>query len=253
MTIETYLAEGTRTEGKVGLRYIQLRHRLESAIAEGILKPGAMLPSERAITEITGYSRVTVRKAIGELVARGAIIQKQGSGSFVAAAPAAFEQSLSSLTSFTNDMKRRDHVARSEVLERGIVPASPEEVVALALSPQDSVARLSRLRLAGDVPMAIENATLPTDILSDPEAVGVSLYETLAALGNAPTRALQKLRAVSISEEEAETLNVPVNSAGLRTERISYLPSGRPIEFTRSIYRGDMYDFVVELKSTDQV
>ena len=249
MRIESYLKQSDEAEAEAGPRYIRLRRRIENGIAEGNLNPGSVLPSERAIAEITGYSRVTVRKAMSELVSRGAVVQKQGSGSFIAEAPGAVEQSLSYLTSFTNDMTSRNLAARSEILNRGTVSAGPEEVVALALSPHDPVARLSRLRLAGNIPMAIENASLPVDILPDPAVVGESLYETLEALGNHPVRALQKLRAVNISPEEAKVLDVEPNSAGLRTERISYLPSGRPIEFTRSLYRGDMYDFVTELNT----
>ena len=43
-------------------------------------------------------------------------------------------------------------------------------------------------------------------------------------------------------------LQVPAGSAGLHIERLSYLASGRVIEFTRSVYRGDTYDFVAELR-----
>jgi GntR family transcriptional regulator len=41
---------------------------------------------------------------------------------------------------------------------------------------------------------------------------------------------------------------VPAGYASLNIERISYLASGKVIEFTRSIYRGDAYDFVAELR-----
>ena len=43
-------------------------------------------------------------------------------------------------------------------------------------------------------------------------------------------------------------LQVPAGSASLNTERVSYLPSGKVVEFTRSVYRGDAYDFVAELR-----
>ena len=60
-------------------------------------------------------------------------------------------------------------------------------------------------------------------------------------------RALQRLHATALSSAEAKMLDVPNGSAALFIERISYLPDGRIVEFTRCHYRGDSYDFVAEL------
>ena len=60
-------------------------------------------------------------------------------------------------------------------------------------------------------------------------------------------RALQRLSAANLGREEAVLLEVPAGSAALSIERVSYLASGQPVEFTRSFYRGDIYDFVAEL------
>jgi len=247
--IEQLLLAGEWTAPFAGPRYIQLRNQIEAGIADGVLKPGAVLPSERSIAEITGLSRVTVRKAMSGLVSRGAIVQKQGSGSFVTEPTGPVVQSLSLLTSFTDDMRRRNLEVTSTILSSGVSLSSPEEVVALALSPHDRVSRIVRLRLAGGQPMAIENASIPVEVLSNPETVTGSLYDVLAEAGNRPVRALQKLRAINVGPEDASLLGVEPKAAGLKIERIGYAASGRPVEFTRSLFRGDVYDFVAELTS----
>ena len=99
--------------------------------------------------------------------------------------------------------------------------------------------------------MAIERASLSARVLPDPTAIGNSLYRHLDKTGNRPIRAIQRIRAANLDEENAHLLQVPVGSAGLNIERTSYLASGRVIEFTRSIYRGDTYDFVAELRIGD--
>ncbi|MBV1925567.1 MAG: GntR family transcriptional regulator, partial [Rhodobacteraceae bacterium] len=66
--------------------------------------------------------------------------------------------------------------------------------------------------------------------------------------GNRPEQARQKISAINLEEKDAKLLNVATGAAGLKIERVSYLASGRAIEFTRSIYRGDTYDFVAELR-----
>ncbi|SDF44398.1 GntR family transcriptional regulator [Limimaricola pyoseonensis] len=248
MSVAAFLAPAGWQRGDGGPLYLQLSRRLSEAMTRGLLSPGAPLPPEREIAALTGLSRVTVRKAIAGLAAEGLVVQKHGSGSFVAPRPEKFEQSLSRLTSFTEDMRRRGLSTTTRWLDRGVYVPSPDEVVALGLAADASVARLARLRLADGRPMAIERAALPLTILPDPEAVETSLYGTLAEAGLRPVRALQKISAIAVGREDAATLEVAPGAAGLSIERTSYLPDGRVAEFTRSLYRGDAYNFVAELR-----
>ena len=102
---------------------------MEEGIDAGLLLPNSPLPPEREIASLTEpCRRVTVRKAIQELVDKGRVVQKQGSGSFVSDQAPRVEQSLSLLTSFTEDMARRGMSSSSTWLERGVFMASPEEV-----------------------------------------------------------------------------------------------------------------------------
>lgn len=234
-----------------GPLYIQLRQRLEEEIRTGALKPGAPLPSEREIADICNVSRVTVRKAVQALVRDGFVVQRHGSGTTVARQVERVEQSLSRLTSFSEDMARRSMTSRSVWIERGVFAASPREMMVLGLGPDAQVARIARLRMANDVPLAIERAALSTRYLPDPGKIRHSLYETLAELGGKPVRAVQRICAINLGAEDAALLDVSEGSAGLSIERISYSAQGAVIEFTCSIYRGDAYDFVAELKIGD--
>lgn len=234
-----------------GPLYLQLKRWIEGAITRGDIKPGDALPSERDLAVRVDVSRVTVRKAVQQLVKDGVLVQRHGSGTFVAPRTPRVEQSLSQLTSFTEDMARRGMSVRSQWLDRGVYPPSPEETIILGLSSGDRVSRIARLRLTGETPLAIERATLSTAILPDPSAVASSLYAHLEKSGNRPVRAIQRIRAANLDEAEAHLLAVPTGSAGLYIERISYLATGKVVEFTRSVYRGDAYDFVAELRIGD--
>jgi GntR family transcriptional regulator len=248
MNVVELLAPDGWLQSDAGPRYVQLRRRLSFGIDTEILASGDPIPPEREIATITGLSRVTVRKAIQSLVTDGVIVQKQGYGSFVASNTPQIEQSLSRLTSFTEDMSRRGMVSSSRWIERGLFMPSPDEVIALALSSDASVSRIARLRTADDKPMAIERASLPTDILPNPLLVETSLYEVLDTGGFRPVRALQKISAINLNSKDADLLLVEEGEAGLRIERTSYLSDGRVVEFTQSIYRGDAYNFVAELR-----
>lgn len=231
-----------------GPLYLQLQRRIAEAMASGDLPPGSSLPAERDIATMTGLSRVTVRKAVEALVASGQLVQRRGSGTFVAPRVERLEQALSLLTSFTEDMARRGKSVESVWISRAIHSPSPEEVMALGLGAGDRVARLERVRQSDGVPLAIERASLSTQVLAEPEAVKTSLYALLETYGMRPVRAVQRISAANLGPKDAELLGVLPGVAGLRIERIGYLASGRVVEFTRSLYRGDAYDFAVELK-----
>jgi GntR family transcriptional regulator len=230
-----------------GPRYLQLSRHIADAIKDGTLREGEKLPAERDLADLADVSRVTVRRAVAELVRSGLIAQRRGAGSFVTGTAPRTEQSLSTLISFTENMKARGRVSTSRVLGRGLHAPSPDEMMALGLSPARQVARLERLRSADGTPMAIERSSLPADVLPDPGAVGTSLYEVLRRRGQAPGRAIQRVTAVNATGPDAELLCLPENTAILRIDRTGYLDSGRPVEFTRGLYRSDFYDFVSEL------
>ncbi|MGI2033047.1 GntR family transcriptional regulator [Rhizobium panacihumi] len=235
-----------------GPLYLKLRQTLEDAIRSGRLAHGAALPAERDLADYASVSRVTVRKAVDDLVKDGLLMRRHGSGTFVVKPVSRVEQPLSHLTSFTEDMARRGLVTRSEWLERGLYHPSPEESVMLGLAPGTLVARIGRLRIANDMPLAIERASLSAEFLPDPTRVATSLYAELEKTHTRPIRAIQRISACNVKNPDAGLLQMSVGAAGLSIERISYLGSGRVVEFTRSLYRGDAYDFVAELTLGDR-
>ena len=252
MTIESInklLTQDTWLQPSGGPRYLQLSRHLAQKIRSGALSPETSLPSEREMAQITDLSRVTIRKAVAVLVSSKLVEQRRGSGTFVSPQVQKLEHSLSRLTSFTEDMMRRGKSSSSEIIANGLFTPSPEEIVALGLRSGEMVARIERLRRADGVPLAIERSSLPHDVLPNPEAVGTSLYEILEQNGQRPERAIQRISATLLTEETAKRLETAPGAAALKIVRSGYLPSGRVIELTTGIYRGDAYDFVAELQT----
>lgn len=227
-----------------GPHYIRLAQTILGLIENGEIRGGQALPSERDLANATGYSRVTIRKAIAELFRDGLISKRRGAGTYVSPQ---IEQPLSVLIGFTADMRRRGAVSSSLVLEKTIGLPRTDEVLKLGLSPNEQVLRLSRVRRSGDEPLALEHAVVPLKAV-DAEHINESLYEAMKKTGNMPVRALQRLRAGIADEVEAEHLEVETGSPILRIERLSFLANGKCVELTTSAYRGDRYDFIAELK-----
>ncbi len=197
--------------------YQQLQRSLREAIENRVLGPDDALPAERQLAAELAVSRITVRKAIDGLVEEGLLVRRQGAGNFVAAR---IEKNFAKLTSFSEDMRARGRAPHSEWLRRSEGTVSPEEALTLRL-------------------------------LETLDAVGDSLYEALERAGRRPTRALQRLRALLLNAEQAKLLHAHPGDAGLLVERVGFLPDGSAVEFCQTFYRGDTYDFVAELSSSN--
>ena len=227
--------------------YQQLQRALRDAIERRVLGPDDALPAERDLATELEVSRITVRKAVDGLVTEGLLVRRQGSGTFVCAR---VEKNFSKLTSFSEDMRARGRTPRSVWLRRSAGTVTPEESLTLRSSPGTPVYRFQRIRFADDAPMALEYATVLASCLPSLEAVESSLYEALEQTGNRPVRALQRLRAVLLTAEQAELLGAKERDAGLLVERLGFHKDGRAVEFSQSYYRGDIYDFVAELSAS---
>src|SRR5688572_13629246 len=206
--------------------YLQLARFLGDAVRAGHYEPSEALPSERALSEALGLSRVTTRKAIDQLALQGLIVRRRGSGNYIAPR---IEQALSRLTSFSEQLRARGYSPSSRWLSRETTVASREEREILKLPARARVARLKRLRIADDAVVSFEESVLPVSVLPDPAAVNGSLYELLEERRTAPARAQQHIRAVNATVQLARRLGVPTGRAVLFITRIGYLDSGKPV------------------------
>ncbi|MGD1957076.1 MAG: GntR family transcriptional regulator [Sphingomonadales bacterium] len=225
--------------------YIQIANTLRQQIKDGKVATGDALPSERDLCSLTGASRVTIRKAVDQLIAEGILFRRQGSGTFVAdriEVPGAF------LSGFSDDARARGQAPGCIWLMRSYANPTEEEAAILGVKPVAKVARLGRVRLAEGEPLAIEHAIVPADLLPPLEEIGDSLYAALERTGNRPVEGQQKVRASLATPTEAGLLSIRENSEVLRIERTTRNAQSRVIELTRSAYRGDRYDFVSELR-----
>lgn len=231
-------------------KHAQLRAILEE-MCDTELKPGDLLPGERALEEAYGVSRITVRRAIGDLVAAGRLRRVRGRGTFVAPSPLV---SRLHLASFSDEMRAQRVSASSRILLSG--RAAPPEYVAefFGTDPSCPHIHLRRLRLGDGEPYAIDdawyNGTLVPDLLEND--VYKSVYTLLEQdYGLGITEADQTVTAVSASESKAQLLDVPAGEALLHIVR--YARSGEHnVELCSSVYRSDRYHLTTRVARAAQ-
>jgi GntR family transcriptional regulator len=213
------------------------------------LTVGDALPSERRLSSDLEVSRPTLRAVLDELVREGLLLRRHGSGTYVAEPKIALPLTM---TSFSEDMSRRGMVPSSRVVAFEVTTAGAKLGQRLHLSPVEEVWVITRLRLADDETMAIEWLHAPRRFLPDlkrEDLAQQSFYELLnARQGIVIAKGVQTIEPTVTSQQEADLLGVPVHSPAFLFERTTEGEGGEVVEFVRSVYRGDRYRLVTELR-----
>ncbi|MCH6267261.1 GntR family transcriptional regulator [Neobacillus citreus] len=231
--------------------YHQLKERLKQSIDSGDWKPGDQIPSEHQLMNDYNVSRNTAKKAIEELVQDGLLYRVQGKGTFVAK-PKLLQQSLMGLYSFSKGFKEKGMVPNDIVIDIREVKPTPEIMEELQVTNEEHVIEMKRLRCVDDDPYILESSFFPKRVVPNMEPlkrVGeTSLYDLLEAEFNIiVNRAIEAFEPVLIRPDESEFLKTEAGKPALLLERTAFDTSGKPVEFCRSIVRGDRCRFYTEL------
>lgn len=227
-------------------KHAQLREIIRE-LATVELLPGSPVPSERDLAARYAVSRITVREAVGQLVAEGVLVRVQGKGTFTTRPR--FDSALR-LASFTEDMRRRGMRPETLVLEQDQRPPPRTTSDTFGLEPDNTAHWLVRLRKANGVPMALEHGWYHAGLtpgLLDHDLTS-SLYTLLEdSYGIALEYGTQTVLADVADTETARQLGVRPGSPVLVLHRIS-TARGVAVEDVTSWYRGDLYQVTMQLR-----
>jgi len=229
--------------------YEQLKKKIKEKIKNNKHKNGQKIKSERELAKEFQISRMTVRKAIKELVNEGYLFRKSGLGTFVEKSK--FNKGLLWLTSFTEDMKQRGLKPSSKTLYIDKIEAPTNIKNKLELLNNDYIYILKRLRLANNKPMALENSHISVELLEQKQVNNLdnnSLYEILKNNGVSFSHADETLEGGVASTQEANLLNIKRGDPVIYRERTTYNKKNKKVEYVNSVYRADRYKFHFKLR-----
>ena len=229
--------------------YRQVYDILVRKIAEGVWKPGEMLPSEQVLAREMGVSHGTVRKVLDALTAENLLLRRQGKGTFVAE----HDQDRALFRFF--------HIARPggerlvpESAGVKIKARSPKtiECEKLDLRNKDAVFEITRLRLIGGKPVIRETVILPQRLFPRLDKIGnlpntlYSLYQSQFGITIATAR--EELRAAAATREDQSSLGLKAGSPVLVIGRVALSLTGQPVEWRESRVRTDHLVYAVTLQ-----
>jgi GntR family transcriptional regulator len=229
--------------------YARVESVISSEISKGTLAIGEQLPSEDSLIERFNVSRITVRRAIQNLVGRGMVEIRRGKGTFVSAPK--IVQELTELSGFVEDMHAIGRKPTARVLTKEITNANATVARHLGLTKGQRVMRIHRVRLADGVPLSFDETFLPLEIGKKIIANDLRvepIFRLLERKYNIPLiEAEYRLEAGLATADVASALKVKEGSPLLIVERTSYSNKNVPVDYERLHYRGDLVSFVTRL------
>jgi GntR family transcriptional regulator len=230
-------------------KYYRVKREILALIAD--LPTGAAVPTEREFAEQFDTSRTTVRQAIAELVIEGRLERTQGRGTFVSQ-PKLMQ--VRQATSFSQDLTAEGWSPGSRILAVTVEQATDAMVGPLRVKPGQPVQRVERLRTRGDEVIAHEVAHLPGVFpgLAEHLAATGSLYRTLAEVYGRVVDAVEDSVETTLADPvAADLLGVDTGLPLLLVHRTAWDAQGQPVEWTRSLFRGDRFRFVARHRLDD--
>ena len=225
-----------------GPAHAQIEASLERALDRGALATGDRLPAERELAERFGVSRMTLRQALGALEHRGRLRRSKGryGGTFVADP----RLELVGTSALSDQLRDLGVAAGAQVMSACERAAEPDEEL---LGPR--VLAIERVRLANGEPVALERGAYPADafpgLLDEP--LDGSLYQLMRRrYDDVPVRAVERLEPALARADEAAALGIEPGAPVMLVERTAYSVTGRPLERSHDVFRGDRTRIVWE-------
>lgn len=229
--------------------YLQVKDVLINRIQQGVWKPETLIPTEQELIKEFNVSRTTIRQAISILVQDGLLEKKQGHGTVVR--PQNLIGHLGQLKGFAEEVRERGKIPRSKLLRTEFKTSFFQEQYALDVQEGEPILLVERIRFADDTPIALERTCWPKeigDILMEHDLNEANYYEILEQHNIYLKNAQEKIRAINATIDEADYLGIRPGEALLEMTRLSFGMNDHPIEYTKTKYRNDKYQYNIELK-----
>ena len=237
--------------------YRQLESEICRRVKEGELKPGDKLPSERTLCCLLDISRMTVHRALDNLVQAGLLEKEQGSGTYVAEGQEG--NSISPLVSLSKQMEKLGYELNTEIKEWQELKADKKIAEKLKIELGTKVYSFIRLREVNGEPLLLEKIIIPAKLAPDLDKKfnsSTSLYKILRVEYQlALKKAEAEVRAVSFDKDNisdkkvVEALKIGAKELALYFNQLTYLIDGRPIEWNRAYYAQINHTFKLSFDS----
>lgn len=228
-------------------KYDEIAEDIRSGILSGKYNPNEQLPLEKEMCEYYGVSRITIKKAVDELVIQGLVIKRRGSGTFVKAVGGSEVQELSMAKQFEGFSEaNKDKKVTSKIVKFEVIHPTEEIATKLKITCDDFVYYTVRTRYADDEPYVIDYTYMPIGLIPGikNDILLNSIYGYIEKDLKLKIKSAHRIiRAILPNELEQEWLKIESNFPILEVEQVGFLDNGQPFEYSKAHHRSDRIEF----------
>lgn len=224
--------------------YQQISEIIKTKIKTAEYAENDRIPTETELMEQFGVSRITVRKAIEDLVAEGYLVKKQGKGTFVSTHKVF--RKIEYVSGFSDSLKANGFKSDSLILQETIMPADEELAGKLAIPVGAEVLYIQRKRSANNWAILLENNYFPLERFAflQGENLAGSLYAILRQHKIEPVNPGETtLEIVTADDQIAKIMAVAIGTPFFYMKTVVKDQNMRPIHYGKQFYLGDAYTF----------
>lgn len=232
------------------LKYKDIAEDIRSAIKNGKYNINEQLPLEKEMCSKYGVSRITIKKAVDELVNQGLVIKRRGSGTFVKDIDSNDVSDISDISAsgqfdgFTSSFAGKKIV--SKIIEFQVINPTEEVANKLKIDIDEFVYYICRARYADNEPYVVEYTYMPINVIKGlkRDILEKSIYDYIEKELKLKIKSAHRtVRAILPNEIEEKYLEVDKNFPILEVDQIAFLDNGQPFEYSKSHHRGDKSEF----------
>ncbi|PRX27204.1 GntR family transcriptional regulator [Orenia metallireducens] len=220
--------------------YYQIENLIRGKIEKKEYSIGERIPSERELGELFKVSRMTVRKALENLVSEGILERKERKGTFVSRNNL---KEFPSLIGVNEYIKAEGMTPNNKIINKELIKPNKRIIKNLNLNSDEKVILIERLILADDKPVGFEQSYISYAICPDLLEIDISqqsIYEMLRRNGHKPTKAKDETSAILADNKLSRLLKVDIKQPILKNIRTTF-SKNRPIVYSFNYYGGENF------------
>ena len=227
--------------------YQQIEEYIRTQIEDGIYPVGSQIPREFELCDMFNASRMTVNKALVNLVNQGMIYRNAGRGTFVRMRYP--ESKTHKLFSFSENMSKMGKTVTNKILEYRLIRGEENKEIKekLNLKDEDFVHKIVRQRFANDELIAVEIMYFSANIVSviDIKMISSSIHDYIEKHLNLPIHYSEVvLKAVMSDDKTDELFGTKIIEPLLMAMTTSFLQNSTPLEYAVVYYLGNHYEYL---------
>lgn len=228
-------------------KYEAIAQDIRNNIMNGKYKINQQLPLEKEMCEHYNVSRITIKKAVDELVNDGLVVKRRGAGTFVKDLDSTEAKELTMSRQFSGfSDEHKQNSVKSKIIKFEVINPTAEIADKLRITTEDFVYHIIRVRYSDDLPMVVEYTYMPISLIPGikNDVLEKSIYSYIQnSLKLKIKSAHRTIKAIVPNNLEQKHLEIDKSFPILEVEQVGFLDNGKAFEYSKSHHRGDRIEF----------